>query len=46
MFWCSKEHSHLGGSFEYPQHMFQLRNNCRNEFLITYSYYEASGQLE
>ena len=23
---CSKEPSHLDGSFEYPQHMFWLRN--------------------
>ena len=25
-FWCSKEPSHRDGSFEYPQHMFWLRN--------------------
>ena len=25
-FGCSKEPSHLDGSFEYPQHMFWLRN--------------------
>ena len=24
---CSKELSHRDGSFEYPQHMFWLRNN-------------------
>ena len=26
MFLCSKEPSHLDGSFEHPQHMFWLRN--------------------
>ena len=25
-FWCSKEPSHRDGSFDYPQHMFWLRN--------------------
>ena len=25
-FWCSKEPSHLDSSFEYPQHMFWMRN--------------------
>ena len=25
-FWFSKEPSHRGGSFEYPQHMFSSRN--------------------
>ena len=25
-FWCSKEPCHRDGSFEYPQHMFWLRN--------------------
>ena len=24
--WCSKEPSHRDGSFEYPKHMFWLRN--------------------
>ena len=30
-FWCSKEPSHRDGSFEYPQHMFWLRNK-KNDF--------------
>ena len=29
-FRCSKEPSHLDGSFEYPQHMFWLRNKKNN----------------
>ena len=29
-FGCSKEPSHLDGSFEYPQHMFWLRNKKSN----------------
>ena len=29
-FRCSKEPSHRDGSFEYPQHMFWLRNNENN----------------
>ena len=32
-FVCSKEPSHLDGSFEYPQHMFWLRNK-KNNFQI------------
>ena len=35
MFWCSKEPSHLDGSFEYPQHMFWLRNKKNNFQLRT-----------
>ena len=27
---CSKEYTHQDGSFEYPQHMFQLRNKKIN----------------
>ena len=27
---CLKEPSHCGGSFEYPQHMFWLRNKTVN----------------
>ena len=27
---CSKEPSHYDGSFEYPQHMFGLRNKKNN----------------
>ena len=30
---CSKEPSHRDGSFEYPQHMFWLRNK-KNNFLL------------
>ena len=29
-FGCSKEPSHRDGSFEYPQHMFWLRNEKTN----------------
>ena len=29
-FGCSKETSHRDGSFEYPQHMFWLRNKENN----------------
>ena len=29
-FWCSKEPAHRGGSFEYSQHMFRLRNKKNN----------------
>ena len=29
-FGCSKEPSHRDGSFEYPQHMFPLRNKKIN----------------
>ena len=32
-FGCSKEPSHWGGSFQYPQHMFWLRNK-KNYFLV------------
>ena len=35
-FVCSKELSHLDGSFEYPQHMFWLRN--QKIIFITHSY--------
>ena len=34
-FGCSKEPSHLDGSFEYPQHMFWLRNKKNNLQLST-----------
>ena len=33
MFGCSKEPSHRDGSFEYPQHIFLLRNK-KNNFLV------------
>ena len=32
-FGCSKEPSHLDGSFEHPQHMFWLRN-MKNNFQL------------
>ena len=34
-FGCSKEPSHRDGSFEYPQHMFWLRNKKNNIQLHT-----------
>ena len=34
-FGCSKEPSHRDGSFEYPQHMFWLRNKEYNFLLRT-----------
>ena len=34
-FGCSKEPSHRDGSFEYPQHMFGLRNKKNNFQLHT-----------
>ena len=34
-FGCSKELSHQDGSFEYPQHMFWLRNKKNNFQLHT-----------
>ena len=34
-FGCSKEPSHRDGSFEYPQHMFWLRNKKNNFHLRT-----------
>ena len=39
-FGCSKEPSHRDGSFEYPQHMFWLRNKK-----INFSYALLSGGL-
>ena len=38
--WCSKEPSHRDGSFEYPQHMFWLRNKK-----LIFSYAPLSGGL-
>ena len=32
-FGCLKETSHRGGSFEYPQHMFRLKN-MKNNFQV------------
>ena len=40
MFWCSKEPSRGDGSFEYPQHMFCLRNT-KKIFSIIYFYLGA-----
>ena len=34
-FGCSKEPSQLDGSYEYPQHMFWLRNKKNNFLLCT-----------
>ena len=34
-FGCSKEPSHLDGSFEYPQHMFWMRNEKNNFHLCS-----------
>ena len=39
-FGCSKERSHWDGSFEYPQHMFCLRNEK-----IFFNYAVLSGRL-
>ena len=36
-FWCLKEPYHLDGSFEYPQHMFWLRNK-KKIYFCTHSY--------
>ena len=38
---CSKEPSHQEGSFEYPKHMFRLRNKK-----INFSYPLLSGGLK
>ena len=42
-FGCSKEPSHRDGSFEYPQHMFWVRNK---EKKIIFQYALLSGCLE
>ena len=39
-FGCSKEPFHRDSSFEYPQHMFWLRNK-KNNFSVTHSYLGA-----
>ena len=41
-FGCSKEPSHRDGSFEYPQHMFWLRNKKKS---VTHFFLKA-GQSE
>ena len=43
-FGCSKELSHWDGSFEYPQHMFWLRNK-KKYFSIMHSYLKAWIQI-
>ena len=40
-FGCSKEPSHRDGSFEYPKHMFWLRNKKK----VIFSYALLSGGL-
>ena len=35
-FWCSKEPSQSDGSFEYPQHVFRLRNKKINFLVHTF----------
>ena len=42
-FGCSKEPSHRDGSFEYPQHMFWLRNKKNNFQLHTLNLRPADG---
>ena len=42
-FGCSKEPSHWDGSFEYPQHMFWLRN--KKIIFVTHSYLKACSTL-
>ena len=39
-FGCSKEASHLDGSFEYPQHILWLKNK-KNKFGLHTLYLEA-----
>ena len=39
---CSKEPSHRDGSFEYPQHMFWLRNKKNNFLLSTLIWWTAN----
>ena len=41
-FGCSKEPSHRDGSFEYPQHMFWLRNK-KNKFQLHTLIWEPAG---
>ena len=42
-FGCSKEPSHRDGSFEYPQHMFWLRN--KEIFFGRHSYLKACNYI-
>ena len=39
-FWCSKELSYRDGSFEYPQHMFWLRNK---KIFFSYTFFLILG---
>ena len=45
-FGCSKEVSHRDGSFEYPQHMFWLRNKKNSFQLCTLIWRSAKACLE
>ena len=44
-FGCSKEPSHWDGSFEYPQHMFWLRNTKNNFQLRTFIWRPVSTKI-
>ena len=44
-FGCSKEPSHRDGSFEYPQHMFWLRNKENNLQLGTLIWRPGGSQV-
>ena len=45
-FWCSEEPSHRDGSFEYPQHMFWLRNKENNFQLHTLIWGSDHGSFQ
>ena len=45
-FGCSKELSHCDGSFEYPQHIFWLRNKKNNFQLRTFIWGPEVSMLE
>ena len=45
-FGCTKEPSHPEGSFEYPQHMFWLRNKKKYFQLLTLIWGPANAGLE
>ena len=45
MFWCSKDPSHRDGYFEYPQHMFWLRNKKNIQFLLSAGLYRQKVHL-
>ena len=44
-FGCSKKRSHGNGSFEYPQHMFWLRNRYFNNIKIQYPLTREPGSV-